>query len=587
MNSVYDSLLESRNKSRRKAFSDRGLLISEYTTNITPIINDLETLKGNEYKVTYFTEITAATGTINIPQGATILLDQFSGGVDAYVSTLDTGQPTGDFPTTGGGALVDVQSFDASGNYTLTGTPSNYPVAFIYVLKISAIDYSVLNLDNILSVKPIANIFLGLNEVAFGNSVTGQITSNPYIRTYENLGGFSNRTGIQAGGIVIWNPGGVGAIRSDYSLGITCDWDMLLTSLSPSTYPVNLNNGLLCYSNKTLIYTGGVATDLGLRIDTVGVKIGPYSTLGTTNTNLFEVQDASGNTALRYTPNGVQPLFRIENPGNGYSISMGWASSVGGNAYLQTNANVGFYILTGSTIYFKGDGYVYANGYYRWEALAGTNSRMYEVDAEGDASATAVIRDAIIVDTATIDLLTDEANWTGTEYTGTAITGTYEGQKYNDDKYKFDCVSDNNWIRGDLSVKRVIYHGGHANTSYADSTTYYSGLNNLVAASTTSGNRNFKFLKVGSVKKFSIDFHTGTAATNENVTVYLRNISQSTETLLDTITLDGTAGVFNGFISDDLDILINTSDNYSIKIVTPAFSTNPVDVSCTYNIYVE
>jgi hypothetical protein len=109
------------------------------------LVTDVNTLKNNEYKVTYFTEISAATGTITIPTGATILLDQFQSGVDAYVSTIQNSQPTGTFPQTAGAVTVDVTSFDALGNYTLSGTPSAYPVALIYILKINAIDYS--NID--------------------------------------------------------------------------------------------------------------------------------------------------------------------------------------------------------------------------------------------------------------------------------------------------------------------------------------------------------------------------------------------------------------------------------------------------------
>jgi len=150
---LYDELQKARTNPSRNGFSDRHVYISEVERLFKLLSTDIEKLKGNEYKVTYFTEIGGTAGTITIPQGATILLDQFSGGVDAYASTIDTGQPTGIFPETTGGDPVDVATFDALGNYTLTDTPSAYPVALIYVLKISAIDYSNLNLNNILSIK--------------------------------------------------------------------------------------------------------------------------------------------------------------------------------------------------------------------------------------------------------------------------------------------------------------------------------------------------------------------------------------------------------------------------------------------------
>jgi hypothetical protein len=106
-------------------------------------------LENNEYEVTYFEQISSDTGTVTPPTGATILLDQFEGGVDAYVSTLDTGDPTGENPVTAGGVVVDVASFNSGGTYSLTGIPSSYPVALIYVFKIKAIDWSNVNPDNI------------------------------------------------------------------------------------------------------------------------------------------------------------------------------------------------------------------------------------------------------------------------------------------------------------------------------------------------------------------------------------------------------------------------------------------------------
>lgn len=114
------------------------------------ITNRITAIENNEFKVAYFASVSASSGTITIPTGATILLDQFAGGVDAYVSVLSSGQPTGSNPVTSGGVAVDVTSFDASGNYVLSGTPSAYPVGIIYLLKIKEIDFSNLTQANII-----------------------------------------------------------------------------------------------------------------------------------------------------------------------------------------------------------------------------------------------------------------------------------------------------------------------------------------------------------------------------------------------------------------------------------------------------
>ena len=99
----------------------------------------LEYLETNEYKITYWASITTDSGSITKPTGSTIVLDALSAGVDAVVETISNGQPTGFSPVTGGGAYVTVSSFDTSGNYTLSGTPSATPVALLYVITIPAV----------------------------------------------------------------------------------------------------------------------------------------------------------------------------------------------------------------------------------------------------------------------------------------------------------------------------------------------------------------------------------------------------------------------------------------------------------------
>lgn len=160
----------------------------------------VSTLENNEYKITYFESVSAATGTITKPAQSTILLDQFFSGIDAYVSTIVNGQPTGILPQTSGGSPVDVSSFDALGNYTLTGTPSAFPVAIIYILKIKSIYYSNLNINNILDLEDFNTgsgggiSGLTTNELVYGNSATS-IASLP-VATYPSLTELSYVKGV-------------------------------------------------------------------------------------------------------------------------------------------------------------------------------------------------------------------------------------------------------------------------------------------------------------------------------------------------------------------------------------------------------
>lgn len=134
----------------------------------------ITTLENNEIRVIYSEQISSDSGTITKPTNSTILADQFPGGIDAYVTTIDTGEPTGDNPRTAVGDLVDVATFDTSGNYTLTGVPDSYPVMLIYVLKIKEIHAANLTLDNIIQQYKLNNIFY---EIRNYKSLSGNLAS--------------------------------------------------------------------------------------------------------------------------------------------------------------------------------------------------------------------------------------------------------------------------------------------------------------------------------------------------------------------------------------------------------------------------
>lgn len=84
---------------------------------------------------TRFESIPSGTsGTVTLPASSTVVLDDFGGTVDAAVSTISGGRPTFTQATTSGGTAITT-TFDASGNWTFSGTPSAYPVAIIYRVK--------------------------------------------------------------------------------------------------------------------------------------------------------------------------------------------------------------------------------------------------------------------------------------------------------------------------------------------------------------------------------------------------------------------------------------------------------------------
>lgn len=120
-------------------------------TDVTSIVSDLTNLKQTVYVITYFANINSASGQVAIPANATVQLNSPTlGGLSAVVSTISGGVLTGITPTDSGGNPITVSSFDSSGNYTLSGTPSSYPVALIYVITIQAQYISGLTTANII-----------------------------------------------------------------------------------------------------------------------------------------------------------------------------------------------------------------------------------------------------------------------------------------------------------------------------------------------------------------------------------------------------------------------------------------------------
>jgi hypothetical protein len=142
---------------------------------------------GNEIEILYSQQVNAAAGAVTIPAGATILENQFAGGRDAFVSTSSSGQPTGNFPVTGAGTAIDVTSFDALGNFVLSGVPSVYPVIIVFPLAISFADFGNLNPDQIVEYwdgdEHIPLSYVDTDGTLAANSDT-KIATQKAVRTY-------------------------------------------------------------------------------------------------------------------------------------------------------------------------------------------------------------------------------------------------------------------------------------------------------------------------------------------------------------------------------------------------------------------
>lgn len=266
-------------KSRKKIFSINGGADASLTTRVT-------TLENNEYEVIYFEQISSDTGTITKPTGATILENQFPGGVDAYVSTLNSGQPTGDNPTTAGGVIVDVASFDTSGNYTLTGVPSSYPVALIYVFRIKALDWSNVNVDNIVdyddtTIKPVTEGGTGTDTQFTLGSMIFAGASGIYSQDNSNLFYDSTNKSISVGtnNTDPYGLGGVNNVFRNTSVASTVRLDLIAGTTGSAS--LTFGNGTI--RRAVISADNGSILNFHLNTSNSGTSVTPLLTLTSTS----------------------------------------------------------------------------------------------------------------------------------------------------------------------------------------------------------------------------------------------------------------------------------------------------------------
>lgn len=112
-----------------------------YWRSQTSLAADVTTIGGKYVRSTRFVSIGSLTsGTITAPSNSTIVLDDFGGTVDAVVTQISGGKPTQRPALTSLGSVV-AATFDGSGNWTFSGTPVSYPVALVYRVKQTLINF--------------------------------------------------------------------------------------------------------------------------------------------------------------------------------------------------------------------------------------------------------------------------------------------------------------------------------------------------------------------------------------------------------------------------------------------------------------
>ena len=109
--------------------------------NAADLAGNITTLENKYVRTTRFESISSGTsGTVTLPPSAEVVLDDFGGTVDAVVTGISGGRPTTVSVVTAGGVVV-ATTFDSSGNWVFTGTPSAYPVAIVYRVRQTLVNF--------------------------------------------------------------------------------------------------------------------------------------------------------------------------------------------------------------------------------------------------------------------------------------------------------------------------------------------------------------------------------------------------------------------------------------------------------------
>jgi hypothetical protein len=138
-------------------------------------------------------------------------------------------------------------------------------------------------------------------------------------------------------------------------------------------------------------------------------------------------------------------------------------------------------------------------------------------------------------------------------------------------------------LQNALNSKYNIYYLGSSGLNLADSTTYYIGIVYYLLG-TVEALKRFNFENSETVKEIYLNsLHTG-AASSENLTIYLRNITTGVDNLIGTLKEDYPINSSKTFAFTGLNISVNNSDLYTIKLVTPSFAVNPTAVNYSIKI---
>lgn len=174
-----------------------------------------------------------------------------------------------------------------------------------------------------------------------------------------------------------------------------------------------------------------------------------------------------------------------------------------------------------------------------------------------------------------------DINLTGVEATANKSTNVNTDQASNTKYPSVKAVYD--WAVGlfatassvttSLATKYNTYFAQFTTVSPTDNNNYY--FSSIAAVANTTANRLFYFDKTETLKQVNMTLSQSVNGSNETVTLYLRNVTTGTDHTVGTFTSDFGATTSRGFNFTGLSIAVNATDEWTWKLSTPTWGTNP------------
>lgn len=237
---------------------------------------------GDKYvRTTRFEIINSGTsGSVTLPANSTVVLDDFGGTVDAVISQVTSGKPNLTPAVTATNEVI-ATTFNSSGNWSLSGTPSSYPVAILYRVRQTLENFDS-DASNIFGNSTIESDII-VPAVQDALDLKASLHPNNGIEIYDNFLGTTAAGNL--GWTVTTNTGSVGlnASAGDGSIMGIIRLDTSINATSAPTLSLGNGTSLVLGVNTLTVEFMGQIPVLSTGTEEFSIRWGLHNSVTSTN----------------------------------------------------------------------------------------------------------------------------------------------------------------------------------------------------------------------------------------------------------------------------------------------------------------